>query len=247
MDLSCPVDGCCDGTDCPPEEHMRHHGFLEKIGFGLKYAFSEVWGDMAGWFLVGMLLAGVITALIPARFLSAYLGGGIYSMLIMLLISTPLYICATASTPIAAAMILKGVSPGAALVFLLAGPATNITSLTVLLGVLGKRATVIYLCAIAISAICFGLAVDRIYQLPGISLSATVIQGSEMVPQWIQFAGALLLLILSVKPVWKTIQGAFPLKNKKISGLETNAGPEPFPPAGQKEDRSRDLSCTGKG
>ena len=145
VDLSCPVDGCCDGKDCSPDEHMRHHGFLEKIGFGLRYAFSEVWGDMAGWFLVGMLLAGVITALIPARFLSAYLGGGIYSMLIMLLISTPLYICATASTPIAAAMILKGVSPGAALVFLLAGPATNITSLTVLLGVLGKRATVIYL------------------------------------------------------------------------------------------------------
>ncbi len=246
-DLSCPADGCCDGTDCPPEEHTRHHDFFQKIGIGLKYAFSEVWGDMAGWFLVGMLLAGVITALIPAHFLSAYLGGGIYSMLIMLLISTPLYICATASTPIAAAMILKGVSPGAALVFLLAGPATNITSLTVLLGVLGKRATVIYVCAIAISAICFGLAVDRIYQLPGISLSATVIQGSEMVPQWIQFAGAVLLLFLSIKPVWKTIHGAFPLKNKKISGLETNGGTEPFPPAGQKEDRSRDLSCTGKG
>ena len=68
----------------------------------------------------------------------------------------------------------------------------------------------IYLCAIAISAICFGLAVDRIYQLPGISLSATVIQGSEMVPQWIQFAGALLLLLLSVKPVWRTIKGVFP-------------------------------------
>ena len=247
VDLSCPVDGCCDGKDCSPEEHVRHHGFFQKIGFGLKYAFSEVWGDMAGWFLVGMLLAGIITVLIPARFFSAYLGSGIYSMLIMLLISTPLYICATASTPIAAAMILKGVSPGAALVFLLAGPATNITSLTVLSGVLGKRATVIYLCAIAISSIFFGLVVDRIYQLPGISLSATVIQGSEMVPQWIQFAGAALLLLLSAKPVWRTIKGVFPLKHKEVSCKKSNAESECFPPAGKRDDRSKEISRSGSG
>jgi uncharacterized membrane protein YraQ (UPF0718 family) len=247
VDLSCPVDGCCDGNDCSPEEHRRHHGFFQKIGFGLKYAFSEVWGDMAGWFLVGMLLAGVITVLIPDQLFSAYLGSGIYSMLIMLLISTPLYICATASTPIAAAMILKGVSPGAALVFLLAGPATNITSLTVLLGVLGKRATVIYMCTIAVFSICFGLAVDEIYQFLGISLSATVIQGSEIVPEWIRFAGAVLLLLISVKPVWKTIKGIFSLKKKKGPGFKSNCEPGSFPLAGEKSDRSQEISCSGSG
>ena len=247
VDVSCPVDGCCDGTDCSPEEHMRHHGFFQKIGFGLKYAFSEVWGDMAGWFLMGMLLAGMITVLIPDRLFTAYLGNGIHAMLIMLIISTPLYICATASTPIAAAMILKGVSPGAALVFLLAGPATNITSLTVLLGILGKRATVIYVCAIAVSAICFGLAVDRIYQFLGISLKATVIQGSEMVPVWIQFFGAVLLLLLSVKPVWRTIKGALPLKHKTVSGSGSHAASGCFSPALEKNDRPQELSSGGSG
>jgi len=153
-----------------------------------------------------------------------------------------LYICATASTPIAAAMILKGVSPGAALVFLLAGPATNITSLTVLLGVLGKRATVIYMGAIAISAICFGLVVDKIYLLLGTSLSATVIQGSEMAPEWIQFAGAVLLLLLSIKPVWGTIKRVFTRKQQEVPGLKSSPPSEAFPAVGEEKDRSQGPS-----
>ncbi len=246
-DLSCPVDGCCDGNSCSPEEHIRHHGFFQKIGFGLKYAFSEVWGDMAGWFLVGMLLAGLITVLIPDQIFSTYLDSGIYSMLIMLLVSTPLYICATASTPIAAAMILKGVSPGAALVFLLAGPATNITSLTVLLGVLGKRATIIYMSTIALSAICFGLAVDRIYLFFGTSINATVIQGFEMVPTWIQSAGAVLLLVLSVKPVWGTIKRFFLRRLEAVSRSNLNPTLRSTPFVQVEKKRSAELECTGSG
>jgi uncharacterized membrane protein YraQ (UPF0718 family) len=155
-DLTCPVDACCDGINCPPEEHKRHHTLKEKIMAGFRYALTDVWGDMAGWFLLGILLAGVITALIPDEILIRYLGGGVSSMFLMLAVGIPLYICATASTPVAAALILKGVSPGAALVFLLAGPATNVTSLTVLWGTLGKRATVIYLTAICLSAVSSG-------------------------------------------------------------------------------------------
>ena len=86
-------------------------------------------------------------------------------MLLMLAFSIPLYVCATASTPIAAALILKGISPGAALVFLLAGPATNVASLTVLTGLLGKRATFLYLGSIAVFSLLFGLLVDSLYPL----------------------------------------------------------------------------------
>ena len=137
-DLSCPVDGCCDGKGCPDEVHRNHHTRAEKLRAGMKYALGELWGDLAGWFFIGMLLAGLITALLPPDVFSSYLGGGLGTMLIMLAVGIPIYICATSSTPIAAALILKGVSPGAALVFLLAGPATNITSLTVLYGLLGQ-------------------------------------------------------------------------------------------------------------
>ena len=208
-DLACPVDACCDGNSCSPEEHKRHHTLGEKVKAGLSFAFTEVWSDLATWFLVGLLLAGVITIAIPGEMISRYLGGGLPSMLIMLAVGIPLYICATASTPIAAALIVKGISPGAALVFLMAGPATNITSLTVLLGILGKRATAIYLATIALSAVFFGLALDQFYLTFGFSAQAVVGQASEVIPAWTQWAGAVILLILSVKPVYRSIMARF--------------------------------------
>ncbi len=204
-DLSCPVDGCCDGETCPPEEHTKHHSFPEKVRAGLKFSLTEVWYDMSTWFFAGLLLAGLITTLVPDEIFNSYLGGGLSSMLLMLAVGVPLYICATASTPIAAALILKGVSPGAALVFLLAGPATNITSLTVLFGILGKRATTIYLTTIALFSVLFGLILDNIYASFGMSAQAMVGRAAEIVPVWMEWAGALLLMVLSIKPISASI------------------------------------------
>jgi uncharacterized membrane protein YraQ (UPF0718 family) len=201
IDRSCPIDNCCDGNECPPEEHLKHHTFTEKFGSGLKFAVDDLWGDLAGWFFAGLLLAGVIAALIPEEVLTQYLGGGLHSMLIMLLVGIPMYICATASTPVAAALILKGVSPGAALVFLLVGPATNITSLSVLFGLLGKRATAIYLVMLSLFAVLSGLAVDMIYTSLGISASAIAGQAGEVVPYWLQLVGAIAVIFLSIKPL----------------------------------------------
>jgi len=205
-DLRCPVDGCCDGRDCPPERHARHHTFLEKAGAGLRFALTDVWGDIAPWFLAGLLLAGFITALVPEQLLGRFLGGGLPSMLLMLAAGIPLYVCATASTPIAASLILKGVSPGAALVFLLAGPATNVTSLTVLAGILGRRATAIYLAAIALFAVLAGLAVDQAYAALGVSARAVLGQASHGVPAWAEGAGAAALLSLSVRPLARSVR-----------------------------------------
>jgi hypothetical protein len=153
-----------------------------------------------------LVLAGIITALIPSELMAKHLGGGLPAMLIMLAVGIPLYICATASTPIAAALILKGVSPGAALVFLLAGPATNVTSLTVLLGLLGKRATAIYLVSIAVVSIACGLILDQVYAYLGISAQAVAGQAAELIPLWAQVAGALALLAMSAKPLYRTLQ-----------------------------------------
>ncbi len=208
-DLSCPVDGCCDGQNCSPEEHRHHHTFWEKFSAGMRFAIGDLWGDLAGWFLIGIVLAGLITVLIPPDMFGKYLGAGLPAMLIMLAVGIPLYICATASTPIAAALILKGVSPGAALVFLLAGPATNMASLTVLTGVLGKRATAIYLASIAICAVLFGLIVDQVYISLGISALAVVGQASEIIPEWAGLLGALMILGMSVKPVWSSLMVRF--------------------------------------
>ncbi|MDY7034049.1 MAG: permease, partial [Thermodesulfobacteriota bacterium] len=180
----------------------------------LTYAFGELWGDIALWLLLGLILAGLISTLIPTDFFSTHLGGGVHSMIIMLAVGIPLYICATASTPIAAALILNGVSPGAALVFLLTGPATNVTSLTVLLKILGKRSTVLYLLSIAVFSILFGLFVDKIYSLFHISAQAMVGHAAEVIPGWAQICGALSLLALSIKPVYR----AFKSQLAKITG-----------------------------
>jgi uncharacterized membrane protein YraQ (UPF0718 family) len=239
-DLSCPVDNCCDGIDCAADTHQRHHSFFEKLFAGMKFAAKDLWGDMAGWFFLGLILAGLITSLIPDEFFMHHLGGGLSAMLLMLAAGIPLYICATASTPIAAAMLLKGVSPGAALVFLLAGPATNVTSLTVLLGILGKRATVIYLLAIGIFSVAFGLILDQIYLYFDLSARAMVGKATEVFPASIQLIGAFLLLGLSIKPLYQSLRSIF----EKLQN-QTTASRQPFltPDPGNKDIPTADCAC----
>lgn len=239
-DLSCPVDGCCDGIDCPPEIHSHHHTVYEKVKAGLRFSFTDVWSDMASWFFVGVILAGLITAAIPDDIIGQYLGGGLHSMLLMLIVGIPLYICATASTPIAAALILKGVSPGAALVFLLAGPATNVTSLTVLIGVLGKRAAVIYLSVLAIFTVLFGLLVDYVYFALGFSAAAIAGQAAEVIPSWLQWTGAFFLLALSLKPLKNSIMSKLRLQH---GGRHDHIGA----PVSVKKVETGDAGCSTRG
>lgn len=216
----------------------EHHALGEKLKAGIGYALRELWSDIAGWFFIGLILAGIITTLIPSEFLMQHLGGGISSMLIMLIIGIPLYICATASTPVAASLILSGISPGAALVFLLTGPATNVTSLTVLLKVIGKRATVIYLLALAVSAVLFGLILDGLYSAMDLSARAMVGQAAEIIPYWMKLAGAFLLLALSVKPVYRSIKSRIHRISSHGKGPACGCGSEHVLPVVEKSGDS---------
>ena len=212
-DLSCPVDSCCDGSNCNAEEHATHHTFWGKLNTGIRFALFEVWEDLAVWFTAGLILAGIITVLVPEAAMVRYLSGGPWSLLIMLAVGVPIYICATASTPIAAALILKGVSPGAALVFLLAGPATNITALSTIVGILGKRATAIYLFTLSLCALLCGLLLDYVYIRLNISARATIGNAAQIIPYPVQFLSALLLIILSLKPLYLWFKGHFSAKS----------------------------------
>ncbi|HIJ78877.1 MAG: SO_0444 family Cu/Zn efflux transporter [Desulfobulbaceae bacterium] len=202
---NCSGNNCCSDKQCASDT-PHNQSFPDKLRTGLHYAFNELWGDLAGWFFIGIILAGLITVLVPDQTITAHLAGGFEAMLLMLLFGIPLYICATASTPIAAALILKGVNPGAALVFLLVGPATNIASLSMLIGLLGKRATSVYLISITVSALGCGLALDWIYQTLDVSPQAIVGQGGEILPYPVQLISALLLLALSIKPLLAAIK-----------------------------------------
>lgn len=200
-DLRCVVDDCCDGVGCPDDVHANHHSFTEKIVAGVRFGYREVWGDIAVWFFIGLFIAALITVVVPDDLMARLLGGGLSSMLVMLMVGVPLYICASASTPVAAALIMKGVSPGAALVFLLVGPATNVTSLSVLLNLLGKKSTVLYLLILSVSAVMFGLGTDALYQMLSISPKAIIGEAAEVVPQGVKLVSAVVLLALSVGPL----------------------------------------------
>jgi uncharacterized membrane protein YraQ (UPF0718 family) len=126
----------------------------------LHYGFEVLPRDIGAALLAGVAIAGVIGYLVPKNGWEPYLGGGILSILAMMLLGVPVYVCASASVPIAASLIHAGASPGAALAFLISGPASNPATITTVWRLLGKRTTGLYLLAVIISAVGGGLLLD---------------------------------------------------------------------------------------
>ena len=144
--------GCCCG------EHKRN--IWHRLWDAMTYAFVEMMGDIGKWLLVGLAVAGIITALVPDTWFAVFQGNSLLSILFVLLLSIPMYLCATGSIPIAVALMLKGLTPGAALVLLMAGPASNAASIVVIRKELGWRTLLVYLGSIVLGAVVFGLAID---------------------------------------------------------------------------------------
>lgn len=179
-------------------------GFRQRAATALRFSFDELMGDLAPWLILGLLLAGVITALIPDSFVEGAFGTGVLGYLAMLAVGLPLYVCATMTTPVAAALVLKGMSPGAALVLLMAGPATNAATVAMVGGMLGKRALAIYLGAIVVCTLLFGFLTDVIYDALGVSAQATAgAAARELIPSLLEWFAALVLAILIARVVWK--------------------------------------------
>lgn len=155
-----PAHSCCSHKPKEPS-------FAEKIKAAVIYGYGKLLSDFMGWLLIGLSFAALIQTFVPASLLSEY-GNGIFAMLLAVIISIPMYICATASTPVAAGLMLSGVSPGAALVFMLAGPATNIATLMVVKNELGLRSLMGYLTGVIVTALMMGSILDwavNYYQL----------------------------------------------------------------------------------
>ena len=149
----------------PHKREMETKGsFGKRMASALRYGMVDMIADIGKWLIIGLITAGIITTLVPAEWFSVFQDNSFLSMLAILMLSIPMYLCATGSIPIAVALMLKGLSPGCALVLLLAGPASNMASILVIKNVLGKRTLFIYLLSIVIGTIVFGLGVD--YLLP---------------------------------------------------------------------------------
>ena len=192
----------CESCGCEEEECRKKHGIIDRLKYGMRYAFSELLADIAKWLILGIVIAGIISYFVPANLVERYSGNNWQAMLMMLLIGIPLYICATASTPIAAALIAKGMSPGVALVFLLAGPATNIAGILAVGKFLGKRSVVIYLLSISVCAVTLGLGLNHIYSITGIDLRSTVGKAGETLPHYLKLTSALILSFLMIRALY---------------------------------------------
>lgn len=151
-----PTSSCCHKKAPQPI------GLTAKIKASFIFGYGQLLRDFMVWFLIGIFFAAVVTTFVPENFLTQY-GQGVFAMLVIVLISVPMYICATASTPLAVGLLLSGVTPGAALVFMLTGPATNIATLMVIKNELGKRELALYLIAIVVSAVSSGLLLDYLF------------------------------------------------------------------------------------
>jgi HflK protein len=215
-----PESCCGPGEEAVPSAHSHGHAhdalaegtegteaaegrgsFRDKLRGGFASAFVELFDETSHWMLAGLVISAMIAVLLPAEIVTRYLSSGPVPLLLMLVIGIPLYICASASTPIAAALVIKGLSPGAALVFLLAGPATNIGSLAILSRFLGRRVMVIYISTIAILSLALGALLDVIYQTLNMDPGATAGQVRQM-PAWLGWAAAIAfaaLLVLSFR------------------------------------------------
>jgi uncharacterized membrane protein YraQ (UPF0718 family)/regulator of protease activity HflC (stomatin/prohibitin superfamily) len=181
---------CCDELD------EKSTG-KEKAKEAWHYAFVTLMSDLTPWFILGFIVSGFITLIVPDDFFGNVLPNGWMSMTAMLFIGVPLYICATASTPVAAALIAKGLDPGSALILLLAGPATNIATIAVVRGFLGRRVLYAYLGSIAVCSLALGFGVNALYSMLGTSPTTSVgPMSAEHTSLFAQATGIILLALL---------------------------------------------------
>lgn len=194
------------GDCCDEDRAQRYPSFWSRVKGAMQYAFVDMLGDIGKWLLIGLLVAGLITVFVPDTFFETFKGNTFLSMLLVLCIAIPMYVCATGSIPIAVALIMKGLTPGAALVLLMAGPACNMASILVINKVLGRRTLCLYLASIISGAIIAGTIIDQLpteWFLPTLMSSACC---EEEGLSWINYGSTILLALLFLNVLWRRLR-----------------------------------------
>ncbi len=186
-----PKKSCCSS------EHQSQESitFPKKVYRWFQFSFIDLVNDTAMWLLIGLIISAVIMTFIPASFLETW-GSSSYAYVIMALMGVPMYICATSSTPLAVGLLFAGVSPGAILVFLLAGPATNVATLAIVKQELGKKILAIYLSCLVLISFIFGWITDYLADFFHIGLREQVINEHTMAMNPFSVICGLTLLLL---------------------------------------------------
>lgn len=205
-----PASSCCaskkqaeasDIAETPP--------LSQRLVDAVKYGYGRMISDTAKWLAIGLVAATLITAAVPQEFFLQW-GDGLMAMVIMVIVGLPMYICATASTPVAASLLFAGISPGAALVFMLTGPATNIATMGVIKEQLGSKSLIAYLVGVIGTAIICGLLMNAMYSTFGWPLQISMAEHGESYPLWRQLAAVLLVGLIArvwIQPIFKRLTG----------------------------------------
>lgn len=224
---------CGDACSCG-ESHALKPTFMGRLTEAVRYGFYEMIQHIGGWLVVGLVIATLITVLVPNDFFQTYAQWPWLNMVLIVLVAVPMYICATGSIPIAAALMLKGLSPGCALVMLMAGPAANMASMIVISKSFGKRAMWAYLASIIAGAIGFGLVVDYWPGLRELFVNAMPMHAGHldhtMNVGWFNWlCSGLLVVMLAVglgSAYWKSYaskhQKSNDMKQYKVNGMSCN-------------------------
>jgi len=178
------------GETCT-EECCQVEGKSGKFSRGMKYGFVTLPRDIGKAMLVGLAVAALISAIVPEGYFAEKLDRGIFPMVVMMFLGIPVYVCATASVPVAAALITIGLSPGAALVFLMTGPATNAASFATIWKTMGRTTALAYIATVAVCALASGMLLD--YFAAGVDF-AVVARPGWMLPSEVKYAAAVVLL-----------------------------------------------------
>ena len=171
---------CCGSASTEPET-MAPLG--ERLVKAIEYGYGRMIADTAKWLLIGLIAAALISVLVPQSFFLQW-GDGLLAMIVMVIVGLPMYICATASTPVAAGFLFAGISPGAALVFLLTGPATNVATIGVIREQMGIRSLIAYLVGVIGTAIACGLLLNELYAWFGWPLQLSAMAHGESWAWW---------------------------------------------------------------
>ena len=195
----------------------------------MTYAFGPLLDDLTVWLIIGLLVSGLIAILVPDDFFGSVIPAGFVSSVLMLLIGTPMYICAAAATPVAATLIAKGLDPGAALVLLLVGPATNATTIAIIARLLGRRVLVLHLIGVTGSALLLGLLINAVYSYFAVDLSAIVARVVESGLSPLNIVATVLFVYLLVFSTVRMRLG--PYMVERVRAYSAPLGFDPLSPA----------------
>ncbi len=198
---------CCSDEASSSEVTLS---LREKLLSAWRFTFVDLVNDITKWLLIGLGCAALIKTLVPQEFLLQW-GDGLVAFLVMAAIGVPMYICATASTPIAAGLLFSGVSPGAVLVFMLVGPATNIATVALVKKELGQRALYAYLGSVVGVGFAFGYLTNALAANWGLAFVAQPQLGVDMSHNWIAYTASVVLAVLMLRSLfnsWTPTKGA---------------------------------------